>query len=179
VRLNNTRQALLLLLFFFLFFLLRSLSPPSTSSCPLSQFSAGFILQPTLSLSLPSPPFSLHPSSTSSSSSYARPLPGLHLHPSWGFTFSFASLYPSRSLSSLLLFLFRFTLLYHPLPSTLACICNTHICKSLFKDDSLLFFLCMCVYEKYLVHASVSQSETFQFCELRKSSSDGRLKRDA
>lgn len=47
VRLNNTRQAL-----FFLLLLLSCFSPPSTSSCPQSQFSTGFILRPTLFLYL-------------------------------------------------------------------------------------------------------------------------------
>ena len=50
MRLNNTRQALLLL--FLLFLLLSYFSPPSTSSCPQPQFSAGFIPQPTLFLHL-------------------------------------------------------------------------------------------------------------------------------
>lgn len=54
MRPNNTRKALLL----FLFFLLHCSSPPSTRSCPQPQFSAGFILQPTLFLSFSSSLFS-------------------------------------------------------------------------------------------------------------------------
>jgi len=146
VRLNNTRQTLPLLL-------LLSFSPPSTSSCPQPLFSPGFILQPTLSLSLPSPPFP--PTCLTFFSLYARHLPNPlgarsahHFHFPGGFTFlfvlffmtPFASLYPLRFMSSF--YCFNFALLC----CIICCqvrlpVFVTHICKSLFKDNTLLFKL--------------------------------------
>ena len=50
------------------------------------------------------------------------------------------------------------------------------MCESLFKDGTLpfnFFFVPACVFYEFIVHASVGR-----FCKLRKSSGDGRLKRD-
>lgn len=129
VRLNNTRQALLLLL------LLPYFCPLSTSSCPQPQISTGFILQPTLFLYLL---LHFYPSVSpsllvcTSSPDLLRVRSGLRSHSPGGWTlFSmthFASLYPTcPPCFVLFLFVFCFTLLYHLLPSTLACICNTHM----------------------------------------------------
>lgn len=140
MRLNNARQALLLLLLvLFVLLLLLFLpyfSPPSTGSCPNPRFSAGFILQPTLFLYL-----LLHfcPSVSPSSPHMhviSQPLSGpasaLHFHSPRGFTLfffddSFCKPVPFKVHVLFLLFFFYFALLYHLLPSTLACICNTHM----------------------------------------------------
>lgn len=142
MRLNNTRQAALFLLLLLLF---PYFSPPSTSSCPQPQFSAGFILQPTVFLYL-FPPFlpiclTLSPRMHVISEPLQDPLGSLFPLPR-GFTLflmtRFASLYPLRFMSSFTVFIF----------ALLCCIicCQvrlpvfvTHICKSLFKDDTLLF----------------------------------------
>ena len=160
MRLNNTRQALFFLL------LLSRFSPPSTSSCPQSRFSTGFILRPTLFLYL-----------------------SLHFYPSLSHPFllicmscpkppqgPFGSPF-STSREFYLIFddsfckpvPFKVHVLFYCFCFALLCcfICCqvrlpvfvTHICKSLFKDNTLLFnfFLYLCVYEQYIVHASVGQ----------------------
>lgn len=70
--------------------------------------------------------------------------PSPSFFPPWGFslrfiTFSFFCTPVPPFKVHVLLHSFYFALFccYHLLPSTLACICNT--CKSLFKDDTLLF----------------------------------------
>lgn len=131
---NHTRQVLFLLLP-----RLPCFSPPSTSFCPQPQFSTGFILQPTLFLylslhfypsvspvllicmSCPDAPQGLLGTPTSTSQefylifddSFCKPVP-----------FTVHVLF-----YSFFLILFCFTLLYHLLPSTLACISNTHMQK--------------------------------------------------
>lgn len=182
MRLNNIRQALLLFLFLlslFFLLLLPYFSPPSTSSCPQPQFSAGFILQPTLFvyLFLHSPICLTFSSRMHIISQLPRGPLGLSFHSPevFNLTFDYSFLQACTlygSLSSFTVFILLFFAVIICCQVRLP-VFVTHICKSLFKDNTLLFiiFLCMCDYEQYIVRASVSQSVSW-----RKHSSDGRLK---
>jgi len=175
VRLNNTRQTLPLLLLLLPYF-----SPPSTSSCPhsfqlglyCSPLPLSLSLYLYLSLSLSLSTFSSISSHLSLLfSSYARHLPvpsgpsrviistSPGVLPFFLFCFVlFVCLFFDESVCKsvpfkvhVLFYCFNFALLC----CIICCqVCLpvfvTHICKSLFKDNTLLFnlFLCMCVYEQ-------------------------------
>jgi len=171
VRPNNTRQALLLLLFFFL--LLHYFSPPSTSSFPQPHFSAGFILQLTLSLS--SSPFSVsYPPlllvCTSSPGSPSPLLPGvLPL---------FCRPVPFKvPVLSFTVFIFAL------LCCVICCqvrspVFVTHTYARVYLKTILCCFSCVCVFMNSFL--SMLQSvQNISVCKFRRSSSERRFKRDA